>query len=132
MAPPARQTKSPGWAVTTSPVFWSAMNTPFSRCCVSGERAGPASRSEAAVAGRLDRLRQVMFETRKMPPHRRFRGVAIASADGVDDRLVLGQRLVRPAGQQDDAVLEPHEVRFQRREDARRGGVAGDAVDFPM
>src|SRR3974377_2485388 len=25
MAPPARQTKSPGWAVTTSPVFCSAM-----------------------------------------------------------------------------------------------------------
>ncbi len=52
--------------------------------------------------------------------------LGVAACDRVDDRLVLGERPLAAAGQQDRPVLEAHELRAQRRDQPARGLVPGD------
>ena len=45
----------------------------------------------------VDRLREQAGKAFHVPPHRRFRGGAVALADGIDKGAMLGERGLRPA-----------------------------------
>src|SRR5580698_191295 len=73
MAPPARQTKSAAWALTTKTVFWESILR--SKPSVH-QRAGIRHRHALDIGGRESAIHESLREHRKALRHRRIDGLA--------------------------------------------------------
>src|SRR5580698_10511303 len=73
IAPPARQTKSAAWALTTKTVFWESI------CKIEPsvhQRARIRHRHALDISGRESAIHECQREHRKALPHRRIDGLA--------------------------------------------------------